>query len=112
MYLATGYKIFLTLKEVQIKMSSLLNDSSKPQEFSLKDIEVFVDSKEQNWFKQAHVEKFLGKEDIWASLNGLEKCEMFTRQGVVPRPRVTPGWSGSKDEQNKIFQYIYQKHSS
>ena len=59
-----------------------------------------------------NVEKFLGKEDTWASLNGLEKCEMFTRQGVVPRPRATPGWSGSKDEQNKIFQYIYQKHSS
>ena len=104
MYLVTGYKIFLTLKEVQIKMSFLLNDSSKPQEFSLKDIELFVDSKEQNWFKRAHVEKFLG----YLGIIG----EMFTRQGVVPRPRATPGWSGSKDEQNKIFQYIYQKHSS
>ena len=43
-------------------MSSLLNvssDSSKPEEFSLKDIEVLVDSKEQNWFKRAHVGKLV-----------------------------------------------------
>ena len=41
--------------------SSLLgisNDaSSKSEEFSLKDIEAFVD---QNWFKRAHVGNFLG----------------------------------------------------
>ena len=40
-------------------MSSLLNVSDdagrKPEEFSLEDIEVFVDSEEQNWFKRAHV---------------------------------------------------------
>ena len=40
------------------------NDSSKPEEFILKDIEVFVGSKEQDWFKRAHVGKFLGLEDI------------------------------------------------
>ena len=54
----TGYKIFLTHKELQIKMSSLLNvsnASSKPEEFSLKDIEVLVDCEEQNWFKRAHI---------------------------------------------------------
>ena len=53
----TGYKIFLTQKELQIKMSFLLNVSDdasrKPEEFSLKDIEVLVDNKEQNWFKRA-----------------------------------------------------------
>ena len=41
--------------------SSLLNvsnDSSRPKEFGFKDIEVFVDSGEQNWFKQVHVGKF------------------------------------------------------
>ena len=68
-----GLFTFLTQKEVQIKMSSLLNVSnvnSKPKEFSLKDIEVFVDSEEQNWLKRAHVEKILGIEDR----NGLEKC--------------------------------------
>ena len=44
-------------------MSSLLNasnNSSGPEEFSLKDIEVLVDSKDQNWFKRTHVDKFLG----------------------------------------------------
>ena len=41
--------------------SSLLNvsnTSSKSEDFSLKDIEVFVDSEEQHWFKRAHVGSF------------------------------------------------------
>ena len=71
-------------------MSSVLNVSDdasrKPEKFSLKDIEVFVDSEEQNWFKQAHVGKFLGIKDIWTSLNGLEKCEIFTRQELTSHP--------------------------
>ena len=57
--------------------SFLLNVSdtnSKSEEFSLKDIEVFVDSVEQNWFKRAHVGKMLGIEDVRTSLNDLEKC--------------------------------------
>ena len=51
-------KFFDLKKEQQIKMSFVLNvsnDSSKPEEFSLKDIEVLVDNKEQNWFKRAHI---------------------------------------------------------
>ena len=51
-------------------MSSLLNfsnGSSKSEDFSLTDVEVFVDSKEQNWFKLAHVGKFLRIEDIRTS---------------------------------------------
>ena len=44
-------------------MSSLLNVSNdargKPVEFSLRNIEVLVDSKEQNWFKRAHIERYL-----------------------------------------------------
>ena len=55
-------------------MLNVSNDSSKSEEFSPKDIEVFVDSEEQNWFKRAHVGKFLALEDIRASLNGLQKC--------------------------------------
>ena len=46
-----------------MKMSSLLNvfnDSSRPEEFNLNDIEVLVENKEQNWFKRAHVGKILG----------------------------------------------------
>ena len=45
-------------------MSSLLNVSnnagSKPKGFSISDIEVLADKKEQNWFKREHVGKFLG----------------------------------------------------
>ena len=61
--LVTRYKNFLNQKEVQIKISSVLNVSngtSKAEEFSLKDSEVLADSEEQNWFKRAHVGKFLG----------------------------------------------------
>ena len=55
-------------------MSSLLNvfndASRKPEEFSLKDIEVLVDSEKQNCFKRAHVGKFLGLPQIEKSLVG------------------------------------------
>ena len=54
--LMTGCKKFLTQKQLKIKMSSLLNVSndadSKPKEFSINDIEVLVDKKEQNWFER------------------------------------------------------------
>ena len=39
-------------------MSSMLNVSNvnnKSEEFRIKDIEMLVDSEEQNWFKRAHV---------------------------------------------------------
>ena len=41
--------------------SSLLNDAvcSKPEEFSLNNIEVLVDKNEQNWFKRAHIGQYL-----------------------------------------------------
>ena len=70
----TGYKNFLTQKEVQMKMSSVLNvsnDSSKPQAFSIKDIDMLVDNKELNWFKRAHVGKFLGLVHIHRSTTRL-----------------------------------------
>ena len=88
-------------KELQIKMSSLLNVSNdasgRPEEFSLMNIEVFVDSEEQNWFKRAHMGKFLGIENIRTSLNDIEKCEILIRQELVPTRRTTSGWSGPKD---------------
>ena len=90
-------------------MSFLLNVSnanSKSEEFSLKDIEVFVDSEEQKWFKRAHVGKFIGKEDIWTSLNGLEKCEILTRQELIPTRHGTPGWYGPRDQQNKMDKFL------
>ena len=75
-------------------MSFLLNvsddASSKPEEFSLKDIEVFVDSEEQNWFKRTHVGTFLGIKNIRTSLNGLESCEILTRKRVRTNPARHP----------------------
>ena len=85
---------FFDLKEPKTKMPSLLNVSNarnEPEKFNHKDIEVFVDSEEQNWFKRAHVGKFLGIEDIRTSLNDLEMCEMLTRQEFIPSRRDTLG---------------------
>ena len=39
-------------------------------------------------------------------LNGLEKCEMLTRQEFEPTRRTTPGWSGRKDQQNKTDKFL------
>ena len=88
-------------------MLSVSNASSKPEEFNIKDIEVVVDNEEQNWFKEAHEGKFLGIEDIWTSLNDLEKCEMLTRQELIPSRLGTPGCSGPKDQQNKTDTFLW-----
>ena len=111
MYLVTGYKNFFDRKELQITMSSpLLNVSNdadgRPAEFGLKDIDVFVVSEEPNWLKQTHVGKFLGLEDNRTSLNDLEKCEILTRQELIPTRRSTLGWSGNKDQQNKTDKFL------
>ena len=50
--------------------------------------------------------KFLGIKDIRTSLNGLEKCEILTRQELAPTRRDTPGWSGPKDQQNKTDKFL------
>ena len=50
--------------------------------------------------------KFLRIEDIRTSLNDLEKCEMLTRQELIPGRRGTPGWSGPKDQQNKTDKFL------
>ena len=62
--------------EIIIEMFSVLNvsnDSSKSKEFNLNDIEVLVDSEEQNSFKRSHVGKFLGLIHIDTSVGGLDK---------------------------------------
>ena len=89
-------------------MSSLLNvtNSRKSEKFKLKDIEVLVDGKEQPWFKRAHIGIIFGIEDMRTSLNGLEKCEMLTRQEFEPTRRTTSGWSGPKDQQNKTDKFL------
>ena len=63
-------------------MSSLLNvsnGSGKPEEFSLKDIEVAVDSEEQNWFKRAHIGRYLGIARIITSTSKLSEEDKKTR---------------------------------
>ena len=78
--------------------SSLLivsNDSSNPGGFSLKDIEVLVDVKEENWFKRAHVGKLLGLVNIHRSTAKLadedQKTRTFLQAGggchVMTHPR-------------------------
>ena len=106
----TGYKNFLTKKELQIKMSSLLNVSngnSKPEEFSLNDIEVLADSERENWFKRAHVGKFLGLAKILMSAEGLDKREIRARH-EFDSIRVFY-WSGPKDQQNMTDVFTSKK---
>ena len=90
-------------------MSSLLNisnGSSWPEEFSLSNIEVLVDSKEQNWSKRAHVGKFLGLKHIDTSVRGLGKCKMPTRNDIKATPYGTGGWSRPKDHQNQTNKFL------
>ena len=96
-------------KGLQIKMSSVLNISnanSNPEEFSLNDIEMLVDSEEQNWFKRAHVGKSLGLENIRTSLNDLDKCEILTKQELIPTRRSTSPWPGPKDQQSNTDKFF------
>ena len=67
-------------------MTFLLNVSndayskcSKPGEFSINDIEVLVDKKEQNWFKRAHEGKYLGLVHIHMSTAMLADKDQKTR---------------------------------
>ena len=63
-------------------MSSLFNvsnASNEPEQFSLKDIEVLADNKEQNWFKRAHVGKFSGLVHIHRSTARLADEDQKTR---------------------------------
>ena len=69
-------------------MSSLLNvsnDSSKPEEFSLKDIEVLADNKEQNWFKRAHIGRYLGIARTTTSTSNYQK--KIKDLGLSSRPK-------------------------
>ena len=69
-------------ERLKMKMPSVLNvsnDSGKPQGFSIKDVEILVDNKEQNWFKRAHVGKFLGLVHIHRSTARLADEDQKTR---------------------------------
>ena len=81
--------------------SSLLNVSDdasrKPEEFSLNDIEVFVDSKEQNWFKRAHMGKFLETNGIWTSTTKLSEKNIRSRPFLQAEGGVHPGRRDQKE---------------
>ena len=67
-------------------MLNASNGSGKPEEFNLKDIEVIVNGKEQNWFRRAHVGKFLGLVHIHISMSKLtnedQKTWVFLQAGI------------------------------
>ena len=90
-------------------MSSVLNVSNasgKSEEYSIKDIEMLVDSKEQNWFKWAQVGKFLGLKHIDTSVEGLDKYEMLAKNDKKATPDGTEGWPGPKYYQNKTEKFL------
>ena len=89
---------------------SLLNVFSainKPEEFSLNDIEVVVDSEGENWLKRVHVGKYLGLAKILMSVEGLDKREIRARHefGSI----CVSYCAGTKDQQNKTDIFILRK---
>ena len=90
-------------------MFSLLNvsnGSSKSEEFSLNDIEVLVHKKEQNWFKRAHVRKFLGLTKILMSVDWLDTQEMTQRDDIKAMVGNSYPWPGPKDQHNKTDKFL------
>ena len=69
---------------MSLELLNVSYDSNGSEQFSLKDIEVIIDSEEQKWFKRAHVRIFLGLENIRTSLNDLDKSKILTRQELIP----------------------------
>ena len=62
--------------------SSLLNvsnASNKSEEFSVNDIEMLADKKEQNWFKRAHIGQYLGIARIITSNRKLSEEDKRSR---------------------------------
>ena len=70
------------LTKMSPSLLNIFNDGSKPEEFSLNDIEVVVDSEGENLFKRAHVGKFLGFAKILISVEGLDTQEMPHRDDI------------------------------
>ena len=58
---------------------NIFNDSNKSEEFSLKDIEVLVDSEKQNWFKRAHIGRYLRIARIITSTSKLSEEDKRSR---------------------------------
>ena len=64
------------------------NASCKSEEFSISDIEVLVDSEEQNWFKQAHMGWFLGIAPIITSTDKLSEEDIRSRAFLQAKGRI------------------------
>ena len=87
-------------------MSSLLNvsnSSSKSEGFSLKDIEVPVDSEEQNWSFRAYVGKFLGIAHIIKSTTKLAEEDIMSRAFLQAEGEIRSMKPPRKDAQIMIF---------
>ena len=90
-------------------MSSLLNvpnASSKSEEFSLKNIEVLVDSEGENWFKRAHVGKCLDLAKILMSVEELDIQETPQRDDIKAMVSNPYPWRGPKGHQNKTDKFL------
>ena len=74
-------QIFLDQKSMSSRFSLLnsTSNNSKSEEFSLKDIELFVDSKKQPWFHQAHTKQYLGIAYIITSTTKLPEEDLKSR---------------------------------
>ena len=77
---------------------SLLNSFSK-------DIEVIIDDENKQWFKRAHVGKYLEIKHIDTSVEGIDKREMLARNQFEPPPRNTGG--DFKGQDHDIFLSVY-----
>ena len=60
-------------------MNVSYDPGSRSGEFSLKDIEMLVDNKEQNWFKRAHIGRYLGMARIITSTTKLSEEDKRSR---------------------------------
>ena len=97
-------------------MSSVLNVSngrSKPEEFSIKDIEMLVDSEKQNWFKRTHVGKSLGLIDIHRSTGRLvdkyPKTQAFLKaEGGCHN--ATPSREDEKGQEQGAYETHLKRH--
>ena len=81
--------------------SSLLNvsnGSSKSEDFTLNDIEVLVDNKEQNWFKRAHIGQYLGIARIITSTSKLSEEDIRAWAFLQTKGGVRPGCKDYNNE--------------
>ena len=82
------------------------NASNKSEGFCLKDIEVLADSEEQDWFKRAHIGRYLGLAKILKSVEGFDTKEMPQRDDIKAMVSNPYPWPRPKDQQNKTDKFL------